>query len=574
MTIQKDGALVALGSLSENLMENETYMNALEGLIVQHVLPEFQNPTYPFMRERACWILMRYCDLAFDHEHNLQCCVQRILKALRDPELPVQMMAATSLRFLLDSDTAQKVIEPVLPQVLEEFFRLMNEIGLDDLVCSLERIIQRFGDQIVRIAPQLTVKLASMFKQLFKKDDSGEDDEAQMAALTTLECINTILEQTWEMPDMYAKLEPTIVPLLHILLHPNGEALEYFEQALTMLSWFTYRVPRFSPQLWQIFPLLYNAFDKYAVDYLESMLPVIDNYVSRETQAFLNMRFSGTTYVELLFRMANKVIERKQSGDTDRAVASKIFEILFLNCRGQVDGMLAPAMNTICGALSKMKNETSQSDVYRVIACMLYYNPAKCLQVMESKCATQQLFQQLFRFLKDEKNCFTTLVDKKTISLGLSSVIALPLNQLPSSVRNAYGTFVGENVKVLSRIHAQRQAKAKKEEEEDEDEDEDEVEVDSRQYDENEDAVTEEDQAYLKFLKQVREEGIGDEDGEEEDENDPDSPIGKIEAFVFFHDALRAQDVRVINQAEKSLPPQMRQMFQQVVAYASRIRSE
>ena len=194
MTLQKDGALVALGSLSENLMENELYMNALEGLIVQHVLPEFQNPNYPFMRERSCWILMRYCDLDFKSEHHLQCCVQKMLKSLRDPELPVQMMAATSLRFLIDSDTAQKVIEPVLPQVLDEFFRLMNEIGLDDLICSLERIIQRFGDQIVRIAPQLTVKLASLFQQLFKKDDSGEDDEAQMAALTTLECINTILE--------------------------------------------------------------------------------------------------------------------------------------------------------------------------------------------------------------------------------------------------------------------------------------------------------------------------------------------------------------------------------------------
>ena len=84
----KDGALVALGSLSENLMENELYMNALEGLIVQHVLPEFQNPNYPFMRERSCWILMRYCDLDFDSEHHLQCCVQKMLKSLRDPSCP------------------------------------------------------------------------------------------------------------------------------------------------------------------------------------------------------------------------------------------------------------------------------------------------------------------------------------------------------------------------------------------------------------------------------------------------------------------------------------------------------
>jgi len=323
---------------------------------------------------------------------------------------------------------------------------------------------------------------------------------------------------------------------------------------------------------------MYNLFDQYAVDYLDSMLSPIDNYISRETEVFLNMKIDGTPYLELLFRMANKVFERKESGGMDRATASKIFESLFLNCRGRVDGSLAPAMKMILGALSKMNEPVSQSHVLRVVASMLYYNPAQCLQVIESMSATSQLFQLLFRLLKDEKNCFKSLLDKKIVSLGLSSVIALPLNQLPISVRNVYASFVGECVKILSRLHQHRQAIAQREEKEDDDEDAESddggVEIESRQYDENEDAVTEEDQAYMKFLKDIQDQGyLEDQEDEEEREDDPDHPVGHIEPFVFFHDALRAQDARVVKQAENSLPPPMRQVLQQVVAFAASVRT-
>tara|TARA_B110000977_G_C10922619_1_gene433745 strand:+ start:358 stop:720 length:363 start_codon:yes stop_codon:yes gene_type:complete len=72
-----------------------------------------------------------------------------------DPDFPVQATAAASLRYLIKSPTCSAVIEPILQPVLIEFMRLMKEIPVDDLVCSLETIIDRFGPKILPFADQL-----------------------------------------------------------------------------------------------------------------------------------------------------------------------------------------------------------------------------------------------------------------------------------------------------------------------------------------------------------------------------------------------------------------------------------
>ena len=584
MTRHKDGCLVALGALSEILMENEKYMNALEGLITNHVLPEFQNGAYPFMRERACWIIMRYAELEFDSEHNLQCCVQRVLKSLRDTELPVQMMAATSLRFLLDSDTAEKVIGPVLPQVLQEFFRLMNEIGLDELIHSLEKMLGRFGEQIIPIAPTLTVKLAEMFNRFHNSNSSGgsedEEDESQMAALTTLECICTILETTYDHPTVLAQMEATIVPLCHYLLKPTGECIEFLDQTLRIMGWFTYKVPRFSPATWQLFPLLFQAFDKFAFDYVEHMLPSLDNYVSRWPDAFLNAKVNGSTpYVQLLWNIVQKTVEKNES-QIERATSTKILESLLLNCRGKVDTMIEPIIKLLLNTVQGITMPSVQCHVVRVIAAAIYYNPVLSLRVLDSLNATTGFFQLWIKLLQDEK-CFKTVIDKKICTIALTCILSIPAQGMSASVRGGYAQILAANVQCLENLHKQKQriaasaAKADDDEEGDEEEedDDDAVEVEDRVFDENEDAISAEDSAYLKMIKKMQNEekdylGVYDEDEEEEDE-DEDSPVHGVNAFVYFHDSLNAQNNALVTSSRNSLPAPSQATLGQILAYAA-----
>ena len=47
-------------------------------------------------------------------------------------------------------DIAQ--LRPILPQLLDEFFKLMNEVESEDLVFTLETIVEKFGEEIAPYA--------------------------------------------------------------------------------------------------------------------------------------------------------------------------------------------------------------------------------------------------------------------------------------------------------------------------------------------------------------------------------------------------------------------------------------
>lgn len=55
------------------------------------------------------------------------------VQCLRDSALPVQIEAASSLRYLIELDEAEEPVLQVLPDILNEYFRIMQEIGLDEV---------------------------------------------------------------------------------------------------------------------------------------------------------------------------------------------------------------------------------------------------------------------------------------------------------------------------------------------------------------------------------------------------------------------------------------------------------
>jgi hypothetical protein len=63
---QKDGALLAVGALSDNLKQTEPYKSQLEQMLVQHVYPEFNSPVGHL---RAKVRILDICDIK-ERPHN------------------------------------------------------------------------------------------------------------------------------------------------------------------------------------------------------------------------------------------------------------------------------------------------------------------------------------------------------------------------------------------------------------------------------------------------------------------------------------------------------------------------
>ena len=100
---------------------------------------------------------------------------------------------------------------------------------------------------------------------------------------------------------------------LHILVN-DGEYIEYLEYSLDIITFLTYFSDKIYPQLWE-------AFDKWAFDDLNLMVPSLENFIGNSLQKFLQ----GTTttpegtisYIDLVFSMVAKTVTEKRSSESE-----------------------------------------------------------------------------------------------------------------------------------------------------------------------------------------------------------------------------------------------------------------
>jgi len=223
---------------------------------------------------------------------RVEACSTIALGALEDPALPVRVEAAGAIRSLLaasENPRVADILRPALPKILESCFKIMSDVGSDDVVQALQIVIDRFGDEIAPYAVALAKQLAQAFSAYASA--GGDDDEAAMAAAQCVGAMAATLQSLDDNKDnVYAQIEPFLVPVLsQIFGSSEGEFIEYFEDGIEVLSYLTYNgATPFSQQLWQLFEQLIEAVHFWAYDYIIDLIAPLDNYVSRDTHTFLH----------------------------------------------------------------------------------------------------------------------------------------------------------------------------------------------------------------------------------------------------------------------------------------------
>jgi hypothetical protein len=501
---QKDGCLHAIGSLSPWLYRVPEYKSNLEVMLLVHVFPEFSSP-FGFLRARACWIFAQFYRVKFTNGENFQGAVQKVLSMMHDPDLPVRVQAGLSLRFLLLADNITDLLRPLLPPILEAIFKLMSEIESDDLVATLEGLIDKFGEEMAPYAVALVSRLAEAFMRFYKSADETEadDDSAAGAALECLMALSSLLRGVRSMPDIYAQINPIIAPMLAETLNDNS--IEYFEQLLLILTFCTF-YGDLTP-MWPTFQLIATAHELWASDYIADMIPPIDNFISRGTEVFL----SGP-YPDMVMAIYKKAVDNHDTNEQEAGQATELVESVLHNCKGRVDRYLPEIIRI---AVSRLASSADSEDfkvlLIEVIANSLYYNPALTLQILESQGTTQAVFGKWLELVPLFKRPF----DIKLVVLGLSAIFELPLSSLPPIVQQGSKFIMEAIVKLLQKAEKNKKdaadrkldrehelAVAKKEEaekqvnghqQEVEDEEADEVEMNDIPDDQDADAVDSDD---------------------------------------------------------------------------------
>ncbi|CAK4608700.1 hypothetical protein LEN26_003799 [Aphanomyces euteiches] len=470
--LDKEAALHALCALDSFLTISPAHQSQMESIVLAHVLPSFQNPR-PFIRLRAVKMLSRnYMTKLVFADTTMVAIVSHLLQCLQDVDLVVRIEAAKSFRHIVlyaPSTIVLDTLRPQLPSVLDQFFKILDDVGVgDEVVLALEQLIDSFCDEMAPYAVQLVVRLTQRFRQCLDKeadDEDGAGDEASFTAASCLDTINTILMSIYNQPTLFEPLIETLVPTLHQLLVSDAY-LDFIESALDIVKSIAFYSGGGSgnpgsaihPKVWALFPTLFRGADVWGSEYMHPLVVVLYALIGRDANGFLAAVFQvklpdGTLkrvrYIELVYNMVRKLLHRDVIEDSDDVWgACAILDCVLQNCDG-VDVFVPPALQLVCFRLSRTPTTQTQEMTYllSVILSALRYNARLTLSVLDKMKIVDPIVQSLVR----SADMRSTYADQKIYVLGIMALLALPLEDLEAHVQAPIINAL--LVKVVQKIH-------------------------------------------------------------------------------------------------------------------------
>ncbi|KAF2581504.1 hypothetical protein F2Q68_00001265 [Brassica cretica] len=430
---RKDGAMLAVGALCDKLKQTDPYKSELEHMLVQYIFPEFNSPA-GHLRAKAAWVAGQYAHINFSDQNNFRKALHSVVSGMRDPDLPVRVDSVFALRSFVEACKDLNEIRPILPQLLDEFFKLMNEVENEDLVFTLETIVDKFGEEMAPYAFGLCQNLAAAFWRCLNTSEASDDsdDMGALAAVGCLRAISTILESVSSLNQLFVEIEPTILPIMQKMLTSDGQ--DVFEEVLEIASYMTFYSPNISLGIWSLWPLIVEALVDWAIDYFSNILVPMDNFISRGTAHFLTCK--EPDYQQSLYNVLSTLMTDRNIEDSEIESAPKLIEVVFQNCKGHVDHWVEPYLRLTIDRLQRAETSYLKSLLVQVVANMLYYNPSLTFGVLHNTGLASIVFDLWFLMLQQKKKSglpanFKREHDKKVCCLGLTSLLALPGGQFP-----------------------------------------------------------------------------------------------------------------------------------------------
>ncbi|KAG0768001.1 hypothetical protein G6F57_006285 [Rhizopus arrhizus] len=560
---EKDGALCMIGGLSYQVLQKKSPVaNMMEPFFVTHVFPEFKSK-HPFLRARACDLTRHFSDLDFANEQNLATLYQSVTDCIRDTELAVKVQACLALQPMIRHESVRNAMAPSLPFIMQELLNLTNEIDIDTLANVMEEFVEVFAEQLTPFAVQLCTQLRDTFLRIMEElnqsnalNNAEDDDEFDgdidelsdktMAAMGVLKTIGTLILSLESTPEILQQLENALLPVITYTL--EKKILDLYDEIFEIIDSCTFSSKRVTPTMWGVFELIYGAFKDSGIDYMEEMLPPLDNYISYGKDVFIQ----NSQVQHMMFDIIDTVMKSDRTGEQDRICACKLMESVLLNCRGHVDGCVAHFLNLAFQFIFTGSMKTTEFKVHciEVVINCLYYNPMLTLRLLEENNWTQGFFTLWFNTLPK----FTRVHDKKLVIVAISSLLELPIEMVPNSLQAGWPqllTFIVNVFQSLPKAVENRNNMEKLygnfDDEFGEDYlsggDEDEID----EANEDDDDVPDEDNEYLEYLASqaasANNSGELEEFGEEEEELEEEilfeSPLDEIDPYTCFEQVFR-----------------------------------
>ncbi|KAJ7364882.1 armadillo-type protein [Mycena albidolilacea] len=594
---QRFGALNMTAALGPWIMRHPEVSSNMEQFLLQFVTPEFSSAE-GYMRAIACEVLGTFTKegLKWSSDEHLNVNFRAVATALDDPEFPVRVQAALALtELILLHDSVKTAVSPQVGKVIQDLLKMSDETDLDILNRSMEVMVEAFQTELLPVAAQLTARLCDSYLRLAKDNLAavgdpelgevswdaalGGDDDKTYAAMGVAKTIGTIISAIDSSPEILAQVQEVIIPIISFTL--KNKILDLFDNMYDLVDSLTFKLRAISPNLWPVFELTYNLFKSDAVDFLEEMLPSLDNFVSYGSDVVK----TRPDYQRMLLDIYQTSITSEQLGENDRVNGCKLAESILLNLRGSVDDLLQPIIVTALSQLDKAETAALRLANLEVLINAVLYNPAAALHIMETTQAgfARKFFDSWFAAINDH-NKMPRVHDKKLSIMALCALLEMAPGAVPESLNDGWPGIVGGVLKIFKDLPEAIAARKALEELDDEDEDDlaDEKILNMNEDDED---VWDEDSAYLEMLAnegaRLREKSEKAEEGGEDSDDDDDDEISEelgyfsaldtVNPYASFKQALttfQMQNAPVYQAATTSLTLEQQTLLMEVMRIA------
>lgn len=464
---RKEGALRMLGTISVIVLaKTSPVVDRMEGFLEQYVLPDFRSP-HGFLRARACEFLNRFADMEFKNQAVVQAAYQGVTECLFDQHLPVQVEAALALQPLVRHEIVKTALSERIPQVMRHLLALGDQIDIDAISGVMEDFVEVFSDQLTPFAVELATQMRDQFiriaQELVEKSNTGPDADAAlyedlgandktMAAVGILSTLTSLVMALDTAPEVMMKLDEVFYPIYVVVF--EHDMSEFYAEVLGLIENQTFCVKAISPTMWEVLKLVHKSFEGSGADFLDEMLPCLENYVLYGAGELPQRQ----DMLALLYDVFDRIISDTSArlGANDRVVACVVAKRLMtaLRSTGAVDQMvpqfLRIAITRLVTDRELLKNTHYCVNLLEIIVAALYYSPGPALAFLEAQSFTQQFFSLWF----DKMDKFSRVEDKQLAALGLLAVITLPDDQIPDTLRSTLPQLTNGLVQVLGSLPA------------------------------------------------------------------------------------------------------------------------
>ncbi|KAG6856227.1 hypothetical protein H0H87_006321 [Tephrocybe sp. NHM501043] len=441
-----------------------------------------------------------------------------------------------------------------------DLLKLSDETDLDILNRSMEVMVDAFQTELLPVATQLTSRLCETYLRLVKEalaqeetdgqnvdldSISGMDDDKTFTAMGVSKTISTIISSIDSSPVILAQVQEVVIPMIVFTL--ENKLLDLFDNMYDLIDSLTFKLRSIAPNMWPIFEQTYKLFKSDAVDFLDEMLPSLDNFVSYGSELIK----TRADYKHMLVDIYTTSITSSQLGENDRVNGSKLAESVLLNLRGGVDDSLHVFIETALSQLDKTQTASLRLANLEVLINTVLYNPSAALHLMESAGKGRYFFDRWFAAINGD-DLLPRVHDKKLSILALCSLLELDPAAVPHSLQSGWPGIVAGILTIFKDLPKAVAARKALEESLQEDSDDDElIEEKILNFNEDEEDVWDEDSAYLEVLAnegaRLREKqekaADGDYDSDSEDEDIEEelgyiSPLDTVDPYGSFKQAL------------------------------------